>query len=49
MKTINVTLTDKAHTNLKVITETTKKNQSEILSEVLEHTDVIKFIKEMKT
>lgn len=48
MKTINITLTDRAHTNLKTITESTKKNQSEIVSEILERTDMVRFIKEMK-
>ena len=48
MKTINITLTDKAHANLKAITEAVKKNQSEIMSEVLERTDVVQFVKEMR-
>lgn len=48
MKTVNITLTDKAHTNLKAITEATKKNQSEVVSEILERTDVVRLINEMK-
>lgn len=48
MKTINIALTDLAHANLKAITETTKKNQSDIVSEVLERTDVVRFVREMR-
>lgn len=49
MKTINITLTDKAHANLKAITEAMKMNQSDIVSQVLERTDVVRFIKEMRS
>lgn len=49
MKSINVTLTDKAHANLKVLTEATKKNQHDVVSYILEHVDVDKLIKELKT
>ncbi len=45
METINIDLTDRAHANLKTITETTKKDQSEIISEILERTDVVYFVK----
>ena len=47
MKTINLTLSDRAHVNLKSITEATKKNQSEVLTEILERIEVVEFIKEM--
>lgn len=36
MKTINIALTDKAHAVLKTLTEKEKKNQSDIVSELLE-------------
>ena len=36
MKTINIALTDKAHKNLKALTESTGKNQSDVVSELLE-------------
>ncbi len=47
MKTINIALSERAHLNLKGITELTKKNQSDVVSELLERTDVLKFVKEM--
>lgn len=36
MKTINIALTDKAHSVLKSLTEKKKKNQSDVISEILE-------------
>lgn len=36
MKTINIALTDKAHAVLKTLTEKNKKNQSDIISDLLE-------------
>lgn len=45
MKTINLTLTDKAHANLKTLTEMTKTNQSEMLSVVLEQVDINAILK----
>lgn len=48
MKLINIAVSDKAHANLKAITESTNKNQSDIVSEILERTDVVTFIREMK-
>lgn len=39
MKTINVALTEKAHNVLKALTEKEKKNQSDIICEILENYD----------
>ena len=36
MKTINIALTDKAHSVLRALTEKNKKNQSDVISEILE-------------
>ena len=36
MKTINIALTDKAHAVLKALTEKNKKNQSDVISDLLE-------------
>lgn len=36
MKSINIALTEKAHAVLKALTEKEKKNQSEVVSELLE-------------
>lgn len=47
MKMVNVALTDSAHDNLKALTESTKKNQSDILSFVLERIDVETTITEL--
>jgi tRNA A37 threonylcarbamoyladenosine modification protein TsaB len=37
MKTINIALTDKAHSVLKSLTEKNKKNQSDVISDMLEN------------
>ena len=36
MKSINIALTEKAHSVLKTLTEKYRKNQSEVVSEILE-------------
>lgn len=43
MKSINVTLTDKAHKNLKALTELSKKNQHDMMSEILENINISKY------
>ena len=48
LKGINVTLSEKAHKNLKSITEQTQKNQHEILSLILEKVDTEEVIREKK-
>lgn len=48
MKTINIALTKEAHNKLKNITESTNKNQSDVMSFILENIDTEKIIKEIK-
>lgn len=48
MKGINVTLSDKAHANLKAVTEATKRNQHEVISFILERIKPEKIIEEMQ-
>lgn len=48
MRTINITLTDKAHANLKAATDMMRKNQSEVVSKVFERIDVVNFVRELR-
>lgn len=47
MKSIHATLSDRAHIALKSITQATNKNQSDVLTEILERIEVLEMIKEL--
>lgn len=47
MKTLSIGISDRAHSSLTAITKATKKNQSDVLTEILERIDVLEFVKEM--
>lgn len=48
MKSINITLNDNAYKTLKVLTESTKKNQHDVINHMLEHVNIDDCVKELK-